>query len=232
MAETKRKAMFVGYLSKNFIANTLSPNSMNITIIGSGNVGGALAVGFRKAGHSVILGVKDPAVPFKGKDLALEYNFPFYAIPEAVQKSDVIVIAAPAHVAHEIAQTLGDVQGKVIIDTMNAVMRKPAHYNNSSEAILDNCNATDVVKCFNTTGAENMINPHYGEIALDMYVAGDSTKGKQIAMQLAKDIGFAECYDFGGNDKFTAIEQFAFAWINLAMMQKMGRNIGFKLLKR
>jgi hypothetical protein len=28
------------------------------------------------------------------------------------------------------------------------------------------------------------------------------------------------------------MEQFALAWINLAMMQKMGRNIGFKLLKR
>jgi hypothetical protein len=204
---------------------------MNITIIGSGNVGGALAVGFRKAGHSVVLGVKDPTIPFKGKDLALEYNFPFYAIPEAIQKSEVIVIAVPAHVAHEVAASLGDVHGKIIIDTMNAVMRKPAHYNNSTEAILDNCNASDVVKCFNTTGAENIANPRYGDFALDMYVAGDSAKGKQIAMQLAKDIGFAECYDFGGSDKITALEQFASAWINLAMMQKMGRNIGFKLLK-
>jgi predicted dinucleotide-binding enzyme len=205
---------------------------MNITIIGSGNVGGALAIGFRKAGHSVILGVKDPAIPFKGKDIALEYNFPFYAIPEAVQKSEVIVIAVPAHFAHEIAQTLGDVKGKVIIDTMNAVMKKPAHYANASEAILDNCNSTDVVKCFNTTGAENMANPQYNGVSLDMFVAGDSTKGKQIATQLAKDIGFENCYDFGGNDKFSLLEQFALAWINLAMMQKMGRNIGFKLHKR
>ncbi len=205
---------------------------MNITIIGSGNVGGALAIGFRKEGHSVILGVKDPAIPFKGKDIALEYNFPFYAISEAAQKSEVIVIAAPAHFAHDIAQKLGDVKGKVIIDTMNAVMKKPANYANASEAILDNCNCTDVVKCFNTTGAENMANPHYNGVSLDMFVAGDSTKGKQIAMQLAKDIGFENCYDFGGNDKFSALENFAFAWINLAMMQKMGRNIGFKLLKR
>ena len=205
---------------------------MNITIIGSGNVGGALAVGFRKAGHSIILGVKDPALPFKGKDLAEEYNFPFYPIQEAVQKSEVIVIAAPAHFAHEIAQTLGDVKDKVIIDTMNAVMKKPAHYTNSSDAILDNCNCTDVVKCFNTTGAENMANPHYGDTRLDMFVAGDSVKGKQIAVQLAKDLGFADCFDFGGNDKFSLMEQFALCWINLAILQKQGRNIGFKLLKR
>jgi len=205
---------------------------MNITIIGSGNVGGAIAVGFRKAGHSIILGVKDPALPFKGKDLAEEYNFPFYPIQETVQKSEVIVIAAPAHFAHEIAQTLGDVKDKVIIDTMNAVMKKPAHYTNSSDAILDNCNCTDVVKCFNTTGAENMANPHYGDTRLDMFVAGDSVKGKQIAVQLAKDLGFGDCFDFGGNDKFSLMEQFALCWINLAIMQKQGRNIGFKLLKR
>jgi 8-hydroxy-5-deazaflavin:NADPH oxidoreductase len=213
-------------------SSTLPQKNMNITIIGSGNVGGTLAVGFRKAGHSVILGVKDPALPFKGKDLALEYNFPFYAISEAVQKSDVIVIAAPAHFAHEIAQTLGDVKGKVIIDTMNAVMKKPANYATASEAILENCNSTDVVKCFNSTGAENIANPNYDGVALDMFMAGDSAKGKLVAAQLAKDIGFANCYDFGGNDKFALLEQFAFAWINLAIMQKQGRNFGFKILKR
>jgi predicted dinucleotide-binding enzyme len=205
---------------------------MNITIIGAGNVGGALAVGFRKAGHSVILGVKDPALPFKGKELALEYDFPFYAVPEAASMSEVIVIAAPAHLAHEIARSLGDVAGKVVIDTMNAIRQKPEGYANASEAILANCNTPDVVKCLNSTGAENMANPRYGDAALDMFVAGDSPKGKRVATQLAKDIGFAECYDFGGNDKFTLLEEFAFAWINLAIMQKHGRNIGFKLLKR
>ena len=48
----------------------------------------------------------------------------------------------------------------------------------------------------------------------------------------AKDAGFAECYVVGGNDKFALMEQFAFFWINLAMMQGQGRDIGFKLLKR
>lgn len=50
--------------------------------------------------------------------------------------------------------------------------------------------------------------------------------------QLALDAGFGECYDVGGNDKFPLMEQFAFFWINLAMMQGQGRKIGFKLLRR
>ncbi len=46
------------------------------------------------------------------------------------------------------------------------------------------------------------------------------------------DAGFANCYNVGGNDKFELMEKFAFFWINLAMFQGQGREIGFKLLKR
>jgi 8-hydroxy-5-deazaflavin:NADPH oxidoreductase len=45
------------------------------------------------------------------------------------------------------------------------------------------------------------------------------------------DAGFAECYDVGGNDKFTLMDSYAFFWINLAMMQRLGKEIGFKILK-
>lgn len=74
--------------------------------------------------------------------------------------------------------------------------------------------------------------PVYGDQALDAFVAGNSTRGKAIATQLALDAGFGACYDVGGNDKFSLMEQFAFFWINLAMFQGQGREIGFKLLKR
>jgi len=67
---------------------------------------------------------------------------------------------------------------------------------------------------------------------LDLFVAGDSVRGKEAAIQLAKDAGFAECYDIGGNDRFELMEQFAWFWINLAMFRGLGREIGFKLLKR
>ena len=77
-----------------------------------------------------------------------------------------------------------------------------------------------------------MANPIYNGMAIDAFMAGDSTEGKKVAAQLARDAGFAECYDIGGNDKFDLMEQFAWFWINLAMFQGQGREIGFKLLKR
>jgi len=77
-----------------------------------------------------------------------------------------------------------------------------------------------------------MQNPHYDKVSIDLFVAGDSEKGKLVASKLAMDAGFAACYSIGGNDKFELMEQFAWFWINLAMFQGQGREIAFKLLKR
>lgn len=205
---------------------------MKIAIIGTGNVGGALATKWAKVGHHIYLGVRD-AQNFKGKELLSNSNTLLMSIAEAVAESEVILLSTPATATVEVVKSLGDTSGKIIIDAMNIVMgRGPVGYQHTTGAILDHTQTVDVVKCFNTTGFNNLQNPFYGEQSLDLFVAGDSSKGKQAAIQLAIDAGFAECYDIGGNDKFGLMEQFAWFWINLAMFQGQGREIGFKLLKR
>lgn len=205
---------------------------MKIAIIGTGNVGGALATKWAQKGHTIFLGVKDQQ-QFKGKDLLKHPNTTVHSIHEAVKLADVVLIATPATVATEVAQSLGDTTGKIIIDTMNIVMgRGPQGFSNTADAILAHTQTKDVVKCFNTTGFNNMLAPVYNNVAIDVFVAGDSTKGKEAAQQLAADAGFAACHDVGGNDRFQLMEQFAFFWINLAMFQGQGRDIAFKLLKR
>jgi predicted dinucleotide-binding enzyme len=205
---------------------------MKIAIIGTGNVGGALATKWAHSGHQIHLGVKD-IQNFKGKELLNNPNTSVHLIKEAVIESEVLLIATPAMATVEVTISLGNTEGKIIIDAMNIIMgRGPQGFTNTADAILANTQTEDVVKCFNTTGYNNMVNPVYAGIALDAFVAGDSQEGKHIASQLAMDAGFAECYDIGENDKFQLMEQFALFWINLAMFQGQGREIGFKLLKR
>jgi 8-hydroxy-5-deazaflavin:NADPH oxidoreductase len=205
---------------------------MNIAIIGTGNVGGALATKWAHAGHTILLGVRD-TTKFKGESLINNPRTSVRSIEEAVRDAEVILLSTPATAAVEVARSLGDTRGKILIDTMNIVMgRGPEGFSNTSDAVLANTGSTDVVKCFNTTGFNNMVNPVYGGTAVDLFMAGDSARGKQAARQLALDAGFAECYDVGGNDRFTLLEQFAFFWINLAMVQGQGRDIAFKLLRR
>jgi predicted dinucleotide-binding enzyme len=185
---------------------------MKIAIIGSGNVGGALAQGWAKAGHQIVFGARDPK-EFKGNRLGEVENISVAGI-------------------QSIAKAMGDVHDKVIIDTMNSVRIKPEPFSNTTEALLSLTNCKDVVKCFNTTGAENMGNPVYDGKGIDMFYAGDSDKAKKVAELLAKDLGFENVYNFGGSGQFNLLEQFALCWINLAMMQGYGRNFAFKILKR
>lgn len=205
---------------------------MKIAIIGTGNVGGALARRWAQAGHRIYLGVRDTA-DFKGQELlSFSDQITAHAIPEAVAAAEVVLIAATPKATHDIAVSLGDVSGKVIIDAMNSVFVRPDGYPTSSHALLNLLNTPDVVKCFNTTGYENMLDPEYHGEGIDMFVAGDSVHGKDMARRLALDAGFGQCHDFGGNDKFELLESLAMCWINLAIMQKQGRGMAFRVVKR
>ncbi|SMP34175.1 NADPH-dependent F420 reductase [Chryseobacterium profundimaris] len=204
---------------------------MNIAIIGSGNVGGSLAQQWIKAGHNVLIGAQFP-LSEKNISLATKIGEDRFAVVEnAIKQCEVILIATPPEAILKILEKLGDVTGKTIIDATNAIMKAPEPYQTVYHALADKTNA-EVVKCFNTTGFENMLNPLYQDEGIDMFMAGDSDKAKEVAKKLALDCGFGSCIDFGKSDKVELLEKFALSWINLAIMQGMGRNIAFKVLHR
>ena len=203
-----------------------------IAIIGAGNVGSALGKGWLKAGHEVVFGVRDPHSSKTQKALALIPEAKVNTIHEASKNAEIIVITTPPEAVLELIPLLGDVSDKVIIDTTNSIRTRPDPFATAYDAIKEITKAPDVVKCFNSTGFENMLNPIYDGKGIDMFAAGNSKKAKQIAEQLASDIGFATCYDFGGDDKVELLEKFALSWINIAIMQGHGRNLAFKLVKR
>ena len=205
---------------------------MKITIIGAGNVGGVLALGWTKAGHEVTIGARNPSSEKIKKVISQNPNIKVKSIKEAAKQSEIILIASNPNSVEEISKQLGDVKDKIIIDAMNSISSKPTGFLNTFEALKALTNCENIVKCFNSTGFENMANPKYSNTGADMFVAGNSNKGKQISVVLAKEIGFAECYDFGGDEKVALLEQFALVWINLSIFQKYGRNIAFKVMKR
>lgn len=210
---------------------------MRISVIGHGNVGSALIKRWARAGHEIIIGARNPEDEAVKQLTAKNANVSAQTITDCVTASDTIVVAIPAHLTAELANTLGNLQYKIVIDTTNAVFKRPEPYRTGFEA-FQKITGAEVVKCFNSTGFENMNEPAYTistpsphQVKLDMFAAGSSQKAKQMALQLAEDAGF-EAYDFGGDDKVELLEELCRIWINLAMGQGLGRNIGFKLMKR
>ena len=200
---------------------------MKIAIIGTGNVGGALATQWSNAGHHIFLGVRNTS-KFKGMELLSNDRTTVHTIQEAVGLSEIILVASPPQFAENLAATFGAAEGKIIIDATNAVRSKPQNHPTAYHA-FEALTHAEVVKCFNSTGFENMKNPNYGNIQLDMFMAGKSDQAKSVAAQLSRDAGFENCYDFGGSDKVELLEKFALSWINLAILQGMGRDLGFKI---
>lgn len=205
---------------------------MKIAIIGTGNVGGALATQWAKAGHQIFLGTRDLS-KFEDKHLLENPNTSLHTLADSAKEADVILIAVVPQASESIAEQIKPyISGKIVIDAMNSVRTRPEGFNNSFEAFKHFLPETDIVKCFNSTGFENMQNPVYKGEGIDMFMAGNSLKGKETAKKLALDAGFGACWDFGGDDKVALLESFALSWINLAIMQGHGRDMAFKIIRR
>lgn len=205
--------------------------NMNIAIIGAGSVGASLARGWHGTGHAIRLGVRDPQGDFSGAELLELDGVRAMSIREAVEQSEVILLAGPGKAATDIAQSLGTLQNQIVIDAMNGP--PPAPHASLGAAVAASLQGGRFVKCFNTTGWENMAAPQYGaNLSCDMFCAGDDADAKKTVQQLALDLGFGACYDVGGSEACGLLESLAFLWIRLATKQGLGRNFAFKLLRR
>ncbi|MBL7851688.1 MAG: NAD(P)-binding domain-containing protein [Cyclobacteriaceae bacterium] len=205
---------------------------MIIAIVGSGNVGSALAQGLVRAGHVVQFGVRD-AGSAKSRKAQASVSVPFLAVRDACRNAEAIILTTPPEAVKDIVAEWGDVRNKVIIDATNSVRTRPEPYPTAFHALKALTGSEAVVKCFNTTGFENMLDPVYpGFGGIDMFCAGNDKSAKAVAMKLSLDIGFGACWDFGGDDKVELLEKFALSWINMAIMQGHGRNLAFKVIRR
>lgn len=208
-------------------------STMIIAIIGGGHVGGALATGFRNAGHTVLVGAKFP-LSDKSLKLAALLGEDSFATPErAIAQADVVVVCTPPDAIAGMKDLFAHAaKDKIVIDTTNSVRTRPEPHPTVLHYLKAECGLEKVVKCFNSTGFENMAHPRYGDKGIDMFAAGSNAEAKAVAQQLATDIGFGHCWDFGGDDKVELLEKFALSWINLAIMQGHGRGLAFVVQKR
>lgn len=206
---------------------------MKIAIIGSGNVGTALAAGLHRSGHQVQFGVRDVTSAKSITAGTRALGIPLLPVANACKDAGVIIVTTPPEAVIQLVPQLGNVSGKIIIDATNSVRSRPEPYPTAYHALKALLKTNSLVKCFNTTGFENMENPVYQGIGgLDMFCAGDDKSSKQVANELALQIGFGTCWDFGGDDKVELLEKLALSWINLAILQGNGRNIAFKIIRR
>jgi len=206
---------------------------MHIAIIGAGNVGKALAKALTQRGETVVFGVKEPS---KYQSVAEEIGVPAVTVTQAVEQAQVVVLAVPYAASESIARSIPDWQGKILVDATNPLAPNltglsVGTQDSGSERIARHANNARVVKAFNTTGAENMMNSHYPSGQVFMPVCGDDASARQQVMALATLLGF-DAVDMGSLQSARYLEPLAMTWIHLAILQGFGRNFAFGLLRR
>lgn len=208
---------------------------MKIAIIGTGSVGSALGSGFAKAGHEVVFGVRDSAKPEVGK-LVEETGARALPVAAAASDAEVVVLAMPWGAARDVINAAGGLDGKIVFDCINPLNATfsgldTGEARSAAEQVSGWAPGARVVKVFNTTGAGNMANPHYGGDRTTMLYCGDDQGAKEVAAKLAGDLGF-DPVDAGPLSAAYLLEHFAMLWIHLAYGAGLGRNIAFKLMRR
>jgi predicted dinucleotide-binding enzyme len=188
-----------------------------IGIIGDGNVGSALARGFKRAGHEV-RGV--------GNDKT--------AIHDTAGWAEVVVLAVPFNALDDVITTAGEqFAGKTVVDVTNpldASMNLAVGFTTSgAEELQQKLPEARVVKTFNTVFAEHMETGRLGEQQLSAFVAGDDAAAKTQVLGLVRDIGF-DGIDAGSLKNARQLEPLGYLNIQIGYVLGMGTQIGFTLL--
>ncbi len=168
---------------------------MNITLIGTGNMGSALARQLTRAGHAVRITARDLA---KAQALATANPGAVAAAPaEALAGSDVVIVATGYADAVPALRSLGSLVGKVVVDITNPLTADYmgltlGHDTSAAEEIAKAVPEAEVVKAFNTLFAQVLADgPQFagGQVA-PVFFAGDSERAKQTAKALIESLGF------------------------------------------
>ncbi|TNC73106.1 NADPH-dependent F420 reductase [Rubellimicrobium roseum] len=198
---------------------------MRIAVIGRGKVGQALGEGWRRAGHDVIYGTREP----RGDREA--------PIAAAMAQADVVALAVPWGAVREVLAAAGDLSGKVMIDCTNPLAMAggrlglaPPTGSSGAEEVAALAPGAHVVKTLNQTGAENMADPHRYAAPPVMFAAAGDAEAKSTALGLVADLGF-EALDAGPLAKAALLEAFAMLWIDQAFSHGQGRDFAFARLR-
>ncbi len=195
---------------------------MKLAIIGRGAVAQALAASL--AQHDLRFGVRTPAAPTEAP------------VADAAAWADGVVLATPWSAQDDVAAALAPVVvGKPVIDATNPVgmtdhgldlISGPAL--SGAETLQAALPGAQVVKCFNTIGAEYLAAPTRLAHRPVMFAAGDDDKARAVALSLAEDAGF-EPVSAGPLSNARHLEHLAMLWIWTALRGDLGRRFGFSL---
>ena len=188
----------------------------HVSIIGTGNMGQAIAAVVSGSGNTVeLLGQADADKPVTG---------------------EVVVLAVPYAAVADIVAARGEqLAGKVVVDITNPVdfatfdsLVVPADASATAE-IAAALPRSGVVKAFNTTFAATLASGTVGEQPTTVLIAGDDADAKSLLAGIVTAAGL-RAIDAGSRRRARELEALGFLQITLAAGEKIAWTGGFAVV--
>jgi predicted dinucleotide-binding enzyme len=165
----------------------------SISIIGLGNMAGALADRALAGGNAVEIIGRDPA---KAKELAAALGGATVGAAGAAPAGDIVILAVPYGSAAAVVSEYGDaLRGKVIIDVTNPVNADltgfvtPEGSSGAQEIAKAAPAGAHVVKAFNTLPCDVLAAGSIEGRPVDVFIAGDDAQAKDRVSAFIESLG-------------------------------------------
>jgi 8-hydroxy-5-deazaflavin:NADPH oxidoreductase len=185
----------------------------HVTVIGTGNMGQAIAGLVTKGGNSLeVIGESDADKAVTG---------------------DIVVLAVPYGALSDIVAARGaELAGKIVVDITNPVnfetfdsLVVPANSSAAAE-LAEQLPNSKVLKAFNTTFAGTLASGKAGDLTTTVQIAGDDADAKALLTGVITAAGL-KAIDAGSLKRARELEAFGFLQITLAAAEKISWGAGF-----
>lgn len=191
-----------------------------IGVLGSGEVGQALARGFKQHGYEARIASRTPA---KLQEFSKTAGVAAGTFEEVAGWGDVLVLAVAGKTAEDALRLAGEtnLRGKIVIDATNPIADAPPvdgvlqFFTGPNSSLMEQLQSrfpqARFVKAFNSVGSPRMVNPHFAGGQPTMFYCGNDAEAKTFVATVLGQFGW-EAADMGAAAAARAIEPLAQLW--------------------
>ncbi len=192
---------------------------MRIAVMGTGSAGQALAGGFRRIGHDVVSGTRDPTATAARADWS---GGALAAFADAGRDADLVVNVTGGQVSLE-ALSQVDLDGKVLLDVANPLDFSagfpPTLSVKDTDSLAEQIQRAHpearVVKSLNTVTGAVMVDPARLSEPTTIFVAGDDPGARDTVRALLVELGWSDIVEFDSLNAARGLEMWLPLWVRL-----------------
>lgn len=198
---------------------------MKVAILGSGDVGQALAKAFKSEGHEVQLATRDVKSD-KAKAIRDVQGIEVRTFAEAAEWCELAVLCVLYTALDDVVAEIKDhLKDKVVIDVTNPLDLSSGMppslligtNDSAGEEVQRKLPEAKVVKALNSVGNGHMYKPRFGDIVPTMFYCGNDRGAKEVVHTILLSFGW-QPVDIGDITGSRELEPLCILWVKYGMV--------------